>query len=270
MSSKKLANYYVTEDYQYNTVDHSSLIKSNLPPKWLIALLMTGLGVIGISASVIVGMQLSIPMNATTTAMPITTTRSDVKYIGQSCQISTDCIPSAHCDATTKLCACSPQLYYDTITGICSTRKTYGSTCSSSLECEYNNFLMCLNGYCICDVFMYWNTKTFKCEDKRGLGESCQGIKNECYSSTMSCTTLSSASSGSSSTRCLCPVETHYFSFYTGNCELKKPYAAQCNAHFECMDYGWCTNFPSDPSSQSRCQCNFLDFYKKNRKNFFK
>ena len=259
MSAKREETYkssFLSDAQNLNNLTTESLLKSYLPPKWVWALIATSLLVVAVSASVIIGMDLSVSVNATTTSAPTTTTRQGLKYIGKSCSSSSECISSAYCESTTLLCTCSPQLYYDASSGTCISRKTYGKTCTQSSECEFNSFLTCSNGYCTCDAMMYWNPNTIQCEDKRGLGETCAGISGECFASNMVCTVLS----GTTQTRCLCSIDTHYFSFATGNCELRKVYGSTCNHNFECMDYGWCNVFPND-NSASRCQCNSIFFY---------
>jgi len=228
----------------------SSKLKA-LPRKHLIAIGVASGIIVTVSTILIVtGLSLNQDTVPTTSVAPTTAYRSSYQFIGQSCAKSPDCLASGYCDASTLLCSCSPELYFETSTGTCQKRKTFGATCSQSLECEWNAFLQCTNRYCTCDVMLFWNSNTHQCEDKRGLGETCVGFSGECFASKMICTTFSGSPS---QTRCICPIDTHFFSFFTGDCELRKGYAVFCNAHFECMDYGWCTPFPSD--NRDRCQC---------------
>jgi hypothetical protein len=238
-----------------NLLDSSKLASPFDPrTKQLIAIsaIISVLIIGGVIGATIGGYTLYQPAVPTTVAPLTTPFQSSYQFIGQSCNKSSQCIASSFCDSTTYICSCSPEFYYDSTSGTCRPRKIFGESCSTGTECEFNMLLTCSSGTCQCDSMMYWSPYTHKCEDKRGLGETCNNITNECYSSRMVCSPLT----GSLSNRCLCPLATTYFSFFTGDCETKKVYATTCSATFECIDYAWCTTFPSD--SINRCNCKLI------------
>jgi hypothetical protein len=121
---------------------------------------------------VVGGLYTGLPLAYTvpTTTLPTTTSSgSSLQTVGQSCSVSSQCIPSAYCDNST-LCACSPQFFYDSSTGTCRGRKGFGESCSSSTDCEFSVLLTCSSSTCQCDSLLFWNPYTHMCEDKRGLG----------------------------------------------------------------------------------------------------
>ena len=196
---------------------------------------------------------------------PATTTYTLLKSVGQACTKSSQCIATAQCDVgtgtgDTKVCVCSPQLYFDSSSGACLSRKGYGESCTSSVQCEWNSDLSCVNSICDCDTtYFYYSTTTLKCEDRKGLGEICSGDTNECLSN-FACYTYNSMSY----TTCNCNWGS-YFSFATGTCQTRKQPGQQCNqyAHFECMENSFCTLFPNEVSTY-RCSCYPTMYYNQN------
>jgi hypothetical protein len=225
-------------------------------PIFVFGLIACFVGFIGLFCGVYFGMGFNQAPIPTTKSMVTQTTLpvSSQQFIGQSCTLSTQCMPSSYCDSATAVCTCSPSLYYESLTGTCKTRKSYGESCSTSTECEFNQLLTCSGSICKCDSMLFWNSVTNMCEDKRGLGESCVGATNECYASKMVCAEVN----GSVLNRCICPLTTMYFSFYTGDCEYRKIHGTQCysNSHFECVEYAYCTTWPGDATY--RCTCWYI------------
>lgn len=253
----------VLSSYDLN-LEHAELIQSDekndeskTPRLFMFGVIFCILGISGLFVALYFGMGFHQTPVPTTTSIVFRTTLpiSSQIQIGHSCSLSIQCITSAYCDSDTKLCSCSPGLYFDSTVGSCLALKNYNETCSSSTQCNFNQLLLCYNSKCICDSMLFWNPYALLCEDRRGLGETCIGVANECYSQGMICTTVN----GSLYTRCVCDLSSMYFSFNTGDCAQRLIPGSLCynSAHFSCVDYAWCTTWPSDTSLRCTCIPNY-------------
>ena len=225
--------------------------KCQPPPLYIIGLISCFIGFAGLFSGLYFGLKFNKATVATTIApyVPTTLPITQQLSIGQGCLYSSQCITSSYCDSVTYVCSCSPGLYYEATTGTCNQLKSYGQSCTSSTQCNFNQLLLCSSSICQCDSMLFWNPNTYMCEDKRGLGETCIGATNECYSSNMTCTSVD----GSLYNRCVCDLPDYYFSFALGDCALRKVSGTYCYAHFECVDFAWCTQWPGD--TLNRCTC---------------
>ena len=219
-------------------------IKKALP--WILTGSLSFLFVSAVVLACVYGMSLDQPVYATKFMVTTASSASSTLLgVGSSCTASSQCIYTAFCSSTTTKCACSPQLYYDSTTGTCLTRKYYGQSCVNPTECEYFINLSCVSNKCDCvSTDFFYNNFTNKCEDKRALAETCN-YNTDCLSSTMTCDYYYT---GSQTKRCMC-ASGYYYSFAAGSCQASKVHGTQCTAmysHYECVDNAWCTQFPND------------------------